>query len=307
MLNNVKLSFSPQSLLPWAAAFAVLLGIWFLPLPGALFGEEQLSAERMPETRRTANQAIGEFMSARQNYYDFITSHDMATISTTLRSALQATKQNPDDLKARASVLHWGIQVRDYAAALARYVEEGDQVFPVLQYYDSELMKYTRSLTPPTEEVRALTFPLADQMRLYPPPVGDLMPDPPWIKADAVKSQVESISAQLNDLQAGLASGQDAAQVKRTLDAIEGIVPQIWESGRSGEQVGLQHTKYIDHLQTYETRFQQYLDSRGPGSISPTRRAIALGANLVAGLVLAAGIAFLLMPRRGAEVQGAKI
>ena len=296
----MKPSISLQSLLPWAAALAVLLGIWLLPLPGSMFGEEQVSAERMPETRRTANESIGEFMSARQAYYDFVTSHDMAVISSTLRSALQSAKQSPGDVEVRAEVLHWGIQVRDYAAVLAKYMEEGDKVFPVLQHYDSELMKYTRSLSPPTTDVRALTFPLADHMLLYPPPIGHLMPDPPWIKADVVKSQVETISEQLGTLEASLNSGQDSAAVSNALDGIESVVPLIWESGRSGEQLGLQHTKYIDHLQTYETKFQQYLSSHGSAGISPMRRTIAYGVNVVVGLVLAVGIAFLLLPRREA-------
>ena len=291
-------NFSLQSLLPWAAALAVLLGLWLLPLPGAMFGQEQVSAERMPETRRAANEAINEFVRARQQYYDFITSHDMAVISSTLRTALQDAQSDPDSLEARAQVLHWGIQVRDYAAVLAGYSEAGDKVFPVLRYYDDELMKYTRSLTPPTGEVRALTFPLADHMRLYPPPIGDLMPDPPWVISDVVKSQLDTIITQIDELQASVDSQEGSAQVQGTLDGLARSVSDIWESGRSVEQVGLQHAKYIDHLRTYETKFQQYLDAHGPNNISATRRMLAYGANVVVGLVFAGALALLLMPRR---------
>ena len=304
-LPNVRPRFSFQSLLPWAAALAVLLGVWLLPLPGSIFGQEQVSAERMPETRRTANAAIGDFFKARQAYYDFITSHDMAVISSSLHSALEEARTGPQSTDALAEVLHWGIQVRDYDAVLAGYADAGDRVFPVLRYYDDELMKYTRSLTPPTEEVRALTFPLADHLRLYPPPIGDLMPDPPWIKADVVKAQLETINGQVDALQAAVNDTNPPSNVPRTLDGLAKSVGDIWESGRSVEQVGLQHTKYIDHLQTYETKFQQYLESHGPNNISSTRRTLAYGANLAVGLVLAGGLAFLLMPRKKTVETGA--
>ena len=172
-------NFSLQSLLPWAAALAVLLGVWLLPLPGSMFGQEQVSAERLPETRRTANVAIGDFFKARQAYYDFITSHDMAVISSSLHSALEEAQPSPQSTDALAEVLHWGIQVRDYNAVLAGYAEAGDKVFPVLRYYDDELMKYTRSLTPPTGEVRALTFPLADTCASTRHPSATSCPTPP--------------------------------------------------------------------------------------------------------------------------------
>jgi tetrahydromethanopterin S-methyltransferase subunit B len=300
----VRPNLSLQSLLPWAAALAALLAIWLLPLPGVLFGQEQLAAERMPETRRTANEAITDFFKARQAYYDFVTSHDMAVISSTLHGALQKAESDPQSIEAEAEVLHWGIQVRDYTVVLAGYAEASDKVFPVLRFYDDELMKYTRSLTPPTEEVRALTFPLADHMRLYPPPIGDLMPDPPWIKADVIRLQLETINGQIDALQAAVTNGNAPGNVPDTLDGLARSVNDIWESGRSVEQVGLQHTKYIDHLQTYETKFQQYLDSHGPNNISATRRVLAYGANIVVGLVLVAGLAFLLMPRRRTTTTG---
>lgn len=283
-----------------------MLGIWLLPLPGSVFGEEQLAAQRLPETRRTANKAIGEFFQARQAYYDFIRSHDMAVISSTLHSVLQQAEAEPENTATVAGVLHWGIQVRDYTNVLANYAEQGDKVFPVLRYYDDELMSYTRSLTPPTEEVRALTFPLADHMRLYPPPVGDLMPDPPWVMSDVVKSQFQTIVSQIDELQAAVNAQATPAKVKETLDDLTQSIRDIWESGRSVEQVGLQHTKYIDHLQTYETKFQQYLDAHGPNSISPTRRTLAYGANIVVGLVLVCGLALLLMPRHKRANAGAE-
>lgn len=297
---------SPRTLLPWAGALAVLLGLWLLPLPSSMFGQEQVAAERMPETRRAANAAINDFFKARQDYYDFITSHDMAVISSSLRSALQEARSDPQSRTALAGVLHWGIQVRDYTAVLAGYADAGDRVFPVLRYYDDELMKYTRSLTPPTEEVRALTFPLADHMRLYPPPIGDLMPDPPWIKAEVVKSQLEVISGQINAVQSAVSKGETAGTVRDTLDGLSGSVQAIWESGRSVEQVGLQHAKYIDHLQTYETKFQQYLDAHGPNRISATRRTLAYAANIAAGLVLASALALLLMPGRRTAIARAE-
>ncbi|MDQ3929216.1 MAG: hypothetical protein M3328_08725, partial [Chloroflexota bacterium] len=161
-------------------------------------------------------------------------------------------------------------------------------------------------LTPPTEEVRALTFPLADHMRLYPPPIGDLMPDPPWIKADVVKSQLDTIVRQVDELQASVDAKGGGVDVRPALDGIAKSVNDIWESGRSVEQVGLQHTKYIDHLQTYETKFQQYLDAHGPNSISGTRRMLAFGGSIVVGMLLVAGVALLLMPRRRVSVTGAK-
>lgn len=296
---------SLQSLAPWVAALAVLLGLWLLPLPGFMFGQEQVAAERMPETRRAANIAINDFFRARQDYYDFITSHDMAVISGSLRSSLQEAQLGYSNA-ALAGVLHWGIQVRDYTSVLAAYAEAGDRVFPVLRYYDDELMKYTRSLSPPTEEVRALTFPLADHMRLYPPPIGDLMPDPPWIKADVVKSQLTTINGQIDAIQAAVIDQDRASNVTETLDELSTSVNDIWESGRSVEQVGLQHTKYIDHLQTYETKFEQYLEAHGPNSISATRRALAYAANIAVGLVLAGGLALLLMPRHRSNVTRAE-
>ena len=132
------------------------------------------------------------------------------------------------------------------------------------------------------------------------------MPDPPWIKADVIKSQLETINGQIEALQAAVNSGNPPSNTPQTLDGLARSVSDIWESGRSVEQVGLQHTKYIDHLETYETKFQQYLDAHGPDNISATRRMLAYGANLAVGLVVVVGLALLLMPRGKTARTGAE-
>lgn len=278
----------------------VLLGVWFLPLPDPIFGSEQLSATRMPDTRAKANAAIAKFQQAKKAYYDFIQSHDMAVISTTIRSDIAQLKAAPGDMSKRAALRDQAVQVRDYTSALYNYGKAGDDLFPVLRFYDDELMAYTRSVTPPTDEVRAWTYPLADILRLYPPPVGDLMPDPPWIKADAIKGQLDALNshiAALNPAANPATAGDNSAQLA---DAISQDVKNIWESGRSVEEVGFQHTKYLERLLTYDSKIQGFIQSGGgtTSTLTSGRKALAMGLNVLAGLLLAAGVAFLLLPRR---------
>ncbi len=279
----------------------MLLGVWFLPLPDPIFGGEQLSATRMPDTRAKANAAITNFQQAKKAYYDFIQSHDMAVISATLHSDIAQLKANSADLGKRAALRDQAVQVRDYTAALYNYGKAGDDLFPTLRFYDDELMSYTRSATPPTDEVRAWTYPLADILRLYPPPVGDLMPDPPWIKADTIKGQLDSINNHIAQLNPDPHAGNDnAAQIA---DGINQDVKNIWESGRSVEEVGFQHTKYLERLLTYDSRIQGFVQTGGGATLSPGRQALAMGLNVIAGLLLVGGVAFLLLPRmRGIKV-----
>lgn len=272
----------------------MLLGVWFLPLPDPIFGSEQLSATRMPDTRAKASAVIINFQRAKKGYYDFIGSHDLATISATIRSDIPALIANPGDLARRSDLRNQSEQVRDYTSALYNYAKAGDDLFPVLRFYDDEMMSYTRSVTPPTDEVRTWTYPLADVLRLYPPPVGDLLPDPPWIRAEVIKGQLDSINANVARLSYG--STPQAGSLNPA-DAIAEDVKAIWESGRSVEQVGLQHTKYLERLQTYDSKIQSFVQSGGGSTLSSGRQALAMGLNLIVGLLLAAGVAFLLLPR----------
>lgn len=272
----------------------MLLGVWFLPLPDPIFGSEQLSATRMPDTRAKANTAITAFQQAKKGYYDFIGAHDMATISATIRSDIAVLEANPGDLARLADLRNQAEQVRDYTSALYNYAKAGDDLFPVLRFYDDEMMSYTRSVTPPTDEVRTWTYPLADVLRLYPPPVGDLMPDPPWIKADIIKSRLDSINSHIAQLNP---DANPQAGGSNPVDGIAADIKAIWESGRSVEQVGLQHTKYLERLQTYDSKIQSFVQSGGGSTLSSGRKVLAMGLNLIVGLLLAAGVAFLLLPR----------
>lgn len=288
----MNLKLSSRMMLPWLAGLAVLLGVWLLPLPGQVFGDEQFSAARMPQTRTDIETAAAGFERAKNNYYAFVHSHDMQALLATVQRAVAEAKANPGDPARIAALRDQAGQVRDYTAVLSDYADAGEQLFPLLRYYDDELMGYTRSVTPPTNEVRTLTFPLADHMRLYPPPVGDLAPDPPWVPASEVRSQLASISTHLAAL------NSQAPTVPATVDAISKDVANVWESGRSIERVESLHSIYLGLLQTYDTQIQEVARTGNRATLPAWRKIASAALTGAVGLLVLAGVAFLLMPQR---------
>lgn len=298
----MKSKLTLQILIPCLAAAIALLAVWFLPLPDPIFGSEQLAAKNMPQTRVEANAAIARFDMARQAYYDFINAHDMSVISQTVRADLAQAQANPSDQAAISALHDQAALVTNFTQLLYGYAQAGDDLFPVLQNYDDQLMAYTRAETPPNDTVRAMTFPLADTLRLYPPPIGTFLPDSIWVRATVVKAQLDSLTKHTSELSGNL----DGASLPNVISSVKQDVDDIWASGASVQNVGFQHEKYIDVLLKYDQNFTYYLQNGGGNTALTTgRKALAMALNIVVGLALAAGLAFLLMPRLRPQKRGA--
>src|SRR5205814_3000213 len=88
-------------------------------------------------------------------------------------------------------------QMEEYLRHLQAYAVAGEPYFAALQRYDDTLMAWTRSLGTDPERYRKATFPLADYLRLYPRPVGDLTPDIPWVHASEVTWETTALQEHL--------------------------------------------------------------------------------------------------------------
>jgi hypothetical protein len=281
----------------WAAggvaALCVLLGAWLLPLPRLVAGADELAAARMPQVRASVDTSGAAFAKAQANYLDYVRTHDMTALSVTLQSAIKEARAAGGNPQSLTAVRGPARQMQDYLGRLQAYAEAGEPYFAALQNYDNTLMAWTRSLGTDPERYRKATFPIADYLRLYPRPVGDLTPDIPWVHASEVASQTAALQQHLAALDAAATAG-GASNPSQVVDNIGADVARVWDLGRGVERIESLHKGYEKVLRAYDAQIQAAASSAAPSSQIAS---LASGLNLLVGLVVLLGLAALFAPR----------
>jgi hypothetical protein len=280
------------------AALCLLLATWLLPLPRLVAGADELAAARIPQVRASVDASGAAFARAQAKYLDYVGTHDMTALSVTLQSAIQdarAAGGNPQSVTALEGPAR---QMQDYLGLLQAYAEAGEPYFAALQNYDSTLMAWTRSLGTDPERYRKATFPIADYLRLYPRPVGDLTPDIPWVHASEVASETQTLLLHMAALDSVVTIG-GASNSSKVADNIGSDVARVWELGRGVERIESLHKGYEKVLRDYDAQIQAAAANTG----SPTRVvSLASGLNLLVGVVVLVGLAALFAPRPNYEL-----
>ena len=284
--------FSWRTLLPWLAAFAVLLAAWLLPLPDLALSEDQFASENTPQIRAETEAAGDAFLKAQQRYNAYIKSHDVGAARSNAEQAARdaKTQGNPETLITLRDNL---MPVREYAGELHLYAEAGQAYFDALRKYDDNLMSVTRSLGAALERLRNETWPFVEYLKKYPPPIGEV-PDPPMVTASEVLSQTTLLDQHIAALNPN--PNPHAGELSRgqVIDAINADIQAIWASGRSVESLGSLHAEYHALLQTYDGKVQAA--ATGGNGQSAGRATLATVLNLGIALLVVAGVAGLLMP-----------
>jgi|GEM_PF-3022070 len=301
----------PQTARPWLSkgtiaalltGTAVLLAAWLVPLPRMLLGEENLAPQRIPQTRAAVERAGAKFRQAQSNYKAYVKSHDLAALLVTIQDDIKHARENSDDPQNLSALRNSATQVRDYVEVLHAYAKAGEEYFEMLRRYDDELMAWTRTLGATGEQVRRYTWPIADHLRLYPAPVGDIPDDIPWITAAEVQTQTLSLT---NHIAALNPDPNPHAPATSRQEAIEGIskdVADVWASGRSIEAIESHHNDYYKVLTIYYGHITNIVRVGLPG-MGTTQIALATGANLLVAAITLAGLALFFMPRRTAPAS----
>ncbi|MBF6611827.1 MAG: hypothetical protein IVW55_01715 [Chloroflexi bacterium] len=298
----MRRNLNRQIIFALVGALVVLLAAWFLPLPRLVSGEEELIGARMPQTRATVGAAKEAFDKAQTGYTAYVKTHDMSALLVNVRSDIknaQAESSNPPRLLALRDT---ATQVKDYLTVLQNYAQAGEPYFRALQNYDSDLMGWTRSLGANTEQFRRATFPIADHLRLYPRPVGDLSPDIPWVTAAQVLSQTQALAAHITALSPSPASGSR----QEAISSISSDVTNSWNMGRSIERIESLHNEYYRVLQNYDANIQAAATNSNIAGTSPGKALIATGLDLIVGAVTLGGLMALFLPHRKTQNEEAQ-
>jgi hypothetical protein len=280
-------SLDRQTLLPFLAALAVLLGAWFLPVPGQVTGEEQLVAARMPETRADVEAAHGQFELAQVRYQNYVKTHDLSAVLANVQDAIAKAKADSSGPGVVAALKDRAAPVREYAGELLRYAQAGEQYLAAIRRYDDDLMAWTRSLGAASEQLRSETWPFVEYIKRYPPLFGETA-DPPNVTAAEVATQTASLESHITNLEV---AGQAAVA------GIEQDVAGIWASGRSIEHIESLHAEYYRLLKEYDPKVEAAANGI-TASTRPDRVMLATGLNLLVGVVTLGGLAALFMRRR---------
>jgi hypothetical protein len=275
------------------AALCVLLAAWLLPLPRLVAGADELAGARIPQVRASVDASGAAFVKAQANYLNFVATHDMTALSVTLQSAIKDARAAGGNPQSLTTLQGPARQMEEYLGLLQTYAEAGEPYFSDLQNYDSTLMAWTRSLGTDPERYRKATFPIADYLRLYPRPVGDLTPDIPWVHASEVASETLALRLHMTALDSAVSAG-GASNSSKVVDDMGSDVARVWDLGRGVERIESLHKGYEKVLRDYDAQIQAAASSAG----SPTRVvSLASGLNLLVGMVVLLGLAALFAPR----------
>lgn len=270
-----------------AAALAVLLSAWFLPLPRLLLSDEEQAATRMPQTVDAVESALRDFEQAQADYKGYVAENNVGAALDDLDRSIASLQADPANPALRSSVHAAAPPVLAYLAQLRKYLEAGNSYFNRLSSYDSDLMAWTRSLGAANEVLRPDTWPIVEYLKLYPPPVG--------LKGEYISFEVSEVADMAGTLE------NTAADV--TPQTLQLTVNDIRAAGRSIEYSESLHLQYKTLLDSYLVRLQAVASNSGSPPLSGTRAIVAYGANILLALVLLAGLAALFLPRKAATAE----
>ena len=140
-----------------AAVLLVLLGR-VLPLPPLVTGEEGVRLE-LVKTRLDAVTARYEFQTAALAYERFLGTHDVPNVPNELREKAADLDAGGDRTTLNGEVRTRVQLILDLGHSLLARSIAGDKFFAELRTYDDQLMGWSRTLGPRSEQLRRDTWP----------------------------------------------------------------------------------------------------------------------------------------------------
>lgn len=277
-------------------ALLVVVFALYAPVPRQLSGEEDLTGAQMPSIRASVEAAQSPFLQAQRNYLDYVATHDVSADLTVLEQAIAAVRDNPSDGQALSRLRDAAAPVKAYMDLLLPYAQAGEPYFSQLRGYDDSLMGWSRSLGSRLEDLKVKTRPIADYLRLYPPPVGDLSADPPWMTAAQVEANKAALDEHIASLNTAISAGGKPGGDLASLFASD--LENVKASGHSIERIESLHNDYYKTLATYDGQVADVVGSPAQTVSPPGGWAVANGLNLGLGLVILAGVFALFVPGR---------
>ena len=276
---------------PWAAAVMVLAAAWLVPLPQAVFSEEQLVVARMPQTRAGVQEARARFYQAQDAYLNYIHTHDMGALLVTLRRTMQDVRAGGQGQQPLDELRTLTAQVLDYTQVLHDYAQAGERYFAALRRYDDDLMAWSRTLGPAIEQLRPYTWPFVEHLKLYPVPTGQKA-DPPNVSAQQVQAHMAALQEHIEAPQPDVS-------------ALSADIDNVWADGRSIEYIESLHDQYYRYLSEYDAKVQE-VSVGGQVGVPAGRRALAVVLDLGVGALVLAGLtALFARPQAGRNEAGA--
>ncbi|HUS15049.1 MAG TPA: hypothetical protein VM536_08545 [Chloroflexia bacterium] len=227
------------------ALVLVLLGR-LIPVPPLVTGEDG-SRTDLVKTRNEATTLRYEFQKATLDYQHYLATHEIPN-------------DGPNRLRADAAELKAGgnrqiilDRARDKTRraielgnAMIPYAVGGERFFGTLQDYDNNLMSWSRTLGPRSEELRRTTWPILEWIKRYPEQVsGGINRELQLVPATQVISTtrlLEKLAPQLD------APDANPATIYRIALAAD----DLWVAGKYIPPVDAFHDGYYSALRRYD-------------------------------------------------------
>jgi hypothetical protein len=286
-----------------AAVVLVLLGR-VLPVPPLVTGEEGVRVQ-LVKTRLDAVTARYTFQNAALAYERFLGTHDVPNVPDEMR-------QKAADLDAggdRATLLQESRTrmqlVLDLGHSLLARAIAGDAFFAELRTYDDQLMGWSRTLGPRSEQLRRDTWPILEWLKRYPAPVGT-NDEVRWVPASSDSPLLPLITGAtpaappLSTTMALLDQMKPAMEApdvsSDTIRKFAQIANDVWVAGAYIPTVDQFHDGYFSALRRYDAQALEVAAT--PDDALPIGQSVLawLGAGAVALLLLAALLLMFLPP-----------
>lgn len=288
------MNISPKTLIPWLAALIVLLVAWFVPLPGQVLGKDQQAQGKMPGTRAAVETTRRAFLEAEKSYLDYVKQTDMTHLLFVIKSQIAIVRERGGDTASVGAL--YG--VLPYLERVQHYATTGEAYYRALKQYDDDMMAWTRSLGSVSTTMREDTFALADHVRIYPAPIGEVL-DPPYMSPAQVDAQAAAFKSSMDRF----GKVQSVEESRQVVEEVNKEVDGVWEVGRVIQRFEGLHEAYYGYLQVYDKTLQgKAADVARGAAAGPTPIALAL--NLLVGALALLGIGSLFISGWQRKVEG---
>src|SRR3712207_5063613 len=92
--RTLRPRLNTRTLAALLTGLVVLLAAWLVPIPGLVLGEENLAAQRMPQTQAAVEQAGVRFRQAQASYRAYVRSHDLASLLVIIQDDIKRARQD---------------------------------------------------------------------------------------------------------------------------------------------------------------------------------------------------------------------
>jgi hypothetical protein len=286
-----------------AAVLLVLLGR-VLPLPPLVTGEEGVRLE-LVKTRLDAVTARYEFQTAALAYERFLGTHDVPNVPNELREKAADLDAGGDRTTLNGEVRTRVQLILDLGHSLLARSIAGDKFFAELRTYDDQLMGWSRTLGPRSEQLRRDTWPILEGLKRYPAPVGTTdevrwvpsssdSPLLPLITGATPAAPPLSTTMALLDQMAPAMEAPDVSS--DTIRKFAQIADDVWVAGAYIPTVDQFHDGYFSALRRYDAQALEVAATPDDPLPAGQRVPAWLGAGAVAALLLAALLLMFLPP-----------